>query len=272
MKLAAIYICWHDWDLLRESIRVMRPLVDGIIIIGSSKSNYGEYSKIPSCWHDKELHVREPHLSQPMHSETDKRNYGLQVAREQGYTHFLTIDADEVYEAEPFLKEKEKFKNPRLKGLVCLCQTYFKSPTLTIGLDTTLVPFIHELTPTIRHDFNRRYPFAWIDGKIMIDPTRSLNITSGVERTDLIMHHFSWVRKDIEVKIRNSTARANIQGSTVRQDFMLAKDGYFVNFYAKRLTTVPNRFNFPDYGGELLQQDLLTGGKPLQAGNQTDKS
>lgn len=243
MRLAAIYCVWSDWDLLEYSLKNIRPLVDGVIIVASERSNYGEFCPIPSI---PDIYQWEPQFRDARNSETDKRNHGLKIAREQGYTHFLTMDADEFYEPEPFLKEKEKFKNPNLKGLVCQCQTYFKSPRLTIGLDTTLVPFIHELTPTIRHEFNRGYPFAWIDKHIRIDPTRSLNITEGVERTDLIMHHYSWVRKDYQLKIRNSTARSNLERSTILNDLVLAKEGYFVEFYQRHLQRSSVDFGIPE--------------------------
>lgn len=241
MRLAAIYNVWGDFDLLDHSVRIMEPLVDGVIVVVSSRSNYGEVSSIPERWLGRVV-FREPKFNIPMHSETDKRNFGLQIARNAGYTHFLTIDADEFYEAGPFLKAKELFKNPNLKGLVCNCQTYFKNSSLTMGLDTTLVPFIHELTPTIRHEFNRNYPFAWIDRQIRIDPTRSLNINSGVERIDLTMHHMSWIRKDFDKKIRNSTARQNLERSTIKEDLANAKPGYHFKFYNKTLFETKDLF------------------------------
>lgn len=255
MKLCAIFNCWGDWDLLEHSVKHMRPLVDGIIIIGSTQSNYGEYSFIPDLFKTEELFLREPQFSHPMNSETDKRNFGLSIAREQGYTHFLMMDADEFYHPSDFIREKQRFiDNPELAGLVCATQVYFKSPTLTIGLDTTLVPFIHKITPTLKHAFNRLYPFAWEGHNIRIDPTRSLNIYSGVEWSEIVMHHYSWVRKDYAKKIRNSTARANIEKSTIMQDLLLAKDGYNVKFYGKILYTVENTFNLPEY--DVLVQDL----------------
>lgn len=247
MKLAAIYNVWDDWDLLYHSTENIRPLVDGVIIVASEKSNYGEVSPIP-FWGRDYLVQREPQFGHPMNSETDKRNYGLQIAREQGYTHFIMLDSDEFYEREAFLKEKQRFiDNPDLAGLVCATQVYFKSPTLTIGLDTTLVPFIHKLTPELKHSFNRKYPYAWINHQIRIDPTRSLNIDSGVEWSEIVMHHMSWIRKDYDKKIRNSTARANIEKSTIKDDLLLAKDGVMCKFYGKVLHTVPNRFNLPEY-------------------------
>lgn len=248
MRLVAIYCVWHDWDILEHSLRNIRPLVDGIIIVGSENSNSKEFSPIPDRFKNDELHIREPHHYAPQHSETDKRNFGLSIARQQGYTHFLTIDSDECYEHEAFLRQKARFLNePKLKGLVCDCQTYFKKPTLTIGLDTTRVPFIHELTQTIKHEFNPKYPFSWEGKGIRIDPTRQMNITSGVERTDLKMHHYSWIRKDFDLKIRNSTASTNLKRSSILEDLAQAKPGYFCKFYQKTLTECDNLFNIPDF-------------------------
>jgi hypothetical protein len=261
MRLIAIFSVWDDYKLLRCSVENIRPLVDGILIIASTKSTHGEYSAIPEEWRNDELHVREPHFNVPLHSETDKRNFGLQIAREKGYTHFITMDADEFYKADEFKKIKDRFKDPNLQGIVCPCVTYFKNPTLTIGRDYTLVPHIHKLTPTIKHEFNKRYPFAWDSAGIRIDPTRSLNITSGVEYSEEIeLHHMSWIRDDFQKKIRNSTARVNLERSSIRQDLLSAKDGYFCQFYQKTLRTAPDYFNL----NELLDKNLL----PLEAANQ----
>lgn len=246
MKLCAIYNVWDDWDLFAHSAKNIGPLVDGVIVIYSTISNYGEKSEIDTVavWGNCHLFNREPQFSHPMNSETDKRNFGLQKARELGYTHFITCDSDEFYHPKEFLQAKEMFNvNPDLQGLVCPTRVYFKSPTLTIGLDTTLVPFIHKITATLKHEFNRRYPFAWEGHNIKIDPTRSLNIDSGVEMCDIIMEHYSWVRKDYGKKIRNSTARANIERSTILEDLDNAKAGYFCKFYQKTLHEVPDYFN-----------------------------
>jgi len=256
MKLCAIYNVWDDWDLFGHSFANISPLVDGVILVASEYSNIGEDSPVPDFmgW-PLHLFFCEPNNSDQRTNETAKRNFGLQKARELGYTHFITCDADEFYEPEEFLKDKARFDDPKLMGLVGRVKCYFKSPTLTIGYDTTLVPMIHKLTHTIQHEFNKNYPFAWtfVDGvpfthtkKIRIDPTRSLNITDGVEWTQTTMHHMSWVRKDIRKKIRNSTARANIERSTIVQDYLHAKEGYFCQFYVKYLEKSPNAFGLPE--------------------------
>lgn len=249
MRLVAIFHCWDDWYLLEHSVKHMRPLVDGIIIIGSTLSNYGEYSPIPDEFKNDELFILEPRMNTPLMSETDKRNYGLRIALEKGYTHFITLDSDELYNPVEFLKAKQRFHvEPDLQGLVCQLQCFFKKPTLTIGIESTLVTFIHKLTPTIRHSFNRSYPFSWIDGQIRIDPSRALNINSGVEFTDQVtMFHMSWCRKDYAKKIRNSTARANLERSCILEDLENAKPGYFCKYYQKELHEVPNYFNLPEF-------------------------
>jgi len=100
MRLCAIYNVWSDWDILAYSLKNIEPLVDGVIIVASTISNYGEISPIPDEFKDIVV-IREPQFYAPQHSETDKRNHGLSLARKAGYTHFLTIDADEFYEPEP---------------------------------------------------------------------------------------------------------------------------------------------------------------------------
>lgn len=264
MKLAAIYNSWDDWDLLTLSINNIRKLVDMIVVVNSFKSNYGEAAKCGSC-SNLELGCPifivtcEPDGCQPMQSETKKRNHGLDWILEcnhvRGITHFITMDSDEFYDPKQFLKAKEYVQKTDVAGLVVESHVYFRHPWLTIGKDVTLVPHIHRLTPSIRHEFNRNYPFAWINGQIRIDPTRSLSINSGVEMFDCPMHHMSWVRKDYKKKIRNSTARANLDRSTILQDLLHAKEGYFCKFYQKTLVRVPNLFGIPDYG-EFLDENL----------------
>lgn len=260
MKLAAIYNVWNDWDWMDLSVSCIYPMVDGIIVIGSVRSNSGEISLIPPRWFDDvmlyqrfeekvQLIQYEPIPGfQPRVNEEGKRNCGLEIARQQGYTHFIMMDADEFYDQKQFAAEKQRFiDNPDLAGLVCASQVYFKSPKLTIGLDTTRVPFIHKITPNLRHEFNSLYPFAWEGKNIRIDPTRSLNINSGVEWSPIIMEHYSWCRKDIEIKIRNSTARANIERSTIRKDFAQAREGYYCEFYGKTLIRASVDFNIPEF-------------------------
>lgn len=255
---------WADYDFLRYSVDNIRQLVDGVLIIASTKSNHGEVSAIPKEWQNEELFVREPRFHLPMHSETDKRNYGLDIARSKGYTHFISMDADEFYKPDEFESVKQLFHVKPIQGIVCPSIVYFGRPSLTIGLDLTLVPHIHKLTPQIKHEFNRKYPYAWIDGQIRIDPTRSLNINSGVEYTEVMtMHHYSHVRKDYPRKIRNSTARVNLERSGILEEIVSAKEGFYSKFYRKTLRTAEDYFNL----NGILDKDLF----PVETAHTQDK-
>lgn len=254
MKICAILNVWDGEELLPYAIdNWIACGMDGIILVWSNQSNYfetkdflmalkgGRAFPVYSCQCEPLRGL------QPTENERRKRQTGLDLAKSVGYTHFVTADVDEFYEPDKFKQELKRFENPKLVGLVCPSQVYFKSPKLTIGLDVTRVPFIHEIIPDLKYEFNQKYPFAWEGGQIRIDPTRSFNINCGVEWSDIIMHHYSYVRRDIEVKIRNSTARANIERSTIRQDFLSAKEGSFVKFYGKTLVRAQVDFNIPEF-------------------------
>ena len=275
MKTGAILNFWDCRELLPYAVLNWFKCVDEVIIIFSDMSNYEEYVNNTDYLDGPEFTRCKIYRCEPLKglpavdNERRKRNFGLDKAQELGITHFVTADVDEFYEPEAFHMELKRIHvKTNLLGVCCASQVYFKSPTLTIGLDVTIVPFIHKLTIGLRHTFNKNYPFAFLNG-IKIDPTRQFNINSGVEWSNIIMHHYSYVRKDLEQKIRNSTARINLERSTIRQDFMSAREGYYCQFYQKTLVRVPNLFELPDYG-ELLLKDLQQGGEPVPSADKAN--
>jgi hypothetical protein len=71
---------------------------------------------------------------------------------------------------------------------------------------------------------------------------------------DAVMHHYSWVRKDYEKKIRNSTARNNIlQDKTLLQSLMHAKEGDYIEFYRTTLRRSQVDFGIPEFYERPLQ-------------------
>jgi hypothetical protein len=232
---------WDSGELLPFAVQNWHKLGIDVIIVYSDKSNYfkhadnTEYLKSPQ-FKDCIIVQHEPRPGwSPMDNERSKRQAGLTKARESGFTHIITADCDEFY--EPFQVDYEA------DGTVVQCQTYFKLPTLTIGLDRTLVPFVHKITPNLAYAFNTRYPFAFDGTGIRIDPTRQFNISRGVTfNGEIIMHHLSWCRVDVETKIKNSTARNNIERSSILQDWKDAKAGSFCKYYNTVLKECPDKF------------------------------
>lgn len=246
MRIAAIYNVWDGIEILRHSVRCMRPLVDEIIIVYSRMSNRQEYSPEfnEEEFKDFVLVNREPvYRNNPSESERDKRNTGLDIAREMGFTHFIMMDCDEFYDPIEFNVEKARMERDDLNGLVCGCQVYFGSPELTIGMDpSTRVTFIQKITPRLRFRINKGFPYAYDANGPRIDPTRQLSHNKGVEWSEIIMHHYSWVRKDIMKKINNSSARLK-ENPQVLKDYLNAKEGYLCQMYNRKLIKCENKFN-----------------------------
>lgn len=244
MKLAAIYNVWDGVELLRGSVKCIKDHVDVFIVVWQDVSNYGEqYSPLADIAGDtfsgvghKVVNVKYyPVVGAGMFNEKKKRNIGLDVARANGCTHFLHLDCDEYY--EDFGAAKEFYIKSGKAGSVCSLYTYFKHPTLRFeNKDGYFVPFIHELKPDTQAGF-RHYPFY-------VDPTRRINESDVIE-LPVTMHHMSWVRKDIERKCRNSSAKENIEVGTMLLDYHSPEvgPGYYVQDYDQKLTLVPNVFS-----------------------------
>lgn len=245
MRTAAIFNVWDGIELLYYAVDNIKPVVDGVIIVWSEMSNKqvrnDEFK--PENFKDCILVKSEPkYLRNPSESEREKRNVGLNKAKELGYTHFIMMDCDEFYDQQEFKQEKERIYKDDLNGLVCNVQVYFREPTLTIGLDpSTRVPFIQRITNRLRFRSNKGYPFAYdATGGLRIDPTRHLTHNKGIEWSDIIMHHYSWIRKDIVKKVQNSSA--NLGRSSCLEDYGNAKEGYFCKMYNRKLEKCENKF------------------------------
>lgn len=244
MKLAAIYNVWDGEELLKGSMMRLKDHVDLFIIVHQKESNFGEwYEQFPSIEHiclNGEFKLVELYEYQPRvgmggaFNEKAKRNMGLDIARSAGCTHFIHMDCDEYY--EDFGEAKQLYINSGHKGSVCKLYTYFGEPTLRFeNPDGYYVPFIHELRPDTKAG-DTKYPFY-------CDPTRRINETDIVE-LPVFMHHYSWVRNNIERKCRNSSAKSNIEKGTMLKDYYSKElgPGYYVKDYKQRLIEVENIF------------------------------
>lgn len=249
MRLVAIISAWSDTvEILPFCINNLSQVVNKIIVVYSEISNKGVkddritelvFSKLPCQWVNLE-----PELSMTSHdNETRKRNFGLKLAKEQGFTHFLIADADEFYHQDEFLREKTIMEEMNLNGLVCRVKVYIKKPTLQCD-DHTLVPFIQKLYHNSQVGSFKHYPFNMDnEGNVHIDPTRRVNCFDRIQMSPMYMHHLSYVRKDIDLKIDNSSANLKRSRQVIHDELRDAKPGYVSKLYHKELIEVPNYFN-----------------------------
>jgi len=244
MKLAAIYNVWDD-ELIEGSIRMICDHVDLIVIVYQDVSNFGEaYSPAERLFrlqvdnHKIFLVKYDPRIEMGgFLNETAKRNMGLDIARQKKCTHFLHMDCDEYY--EDFEAMKALYIRSGRDGSACRMRTYFKLPTLMMDPpEDYYVPFIHKLD----EDTVAGHPYY----QVYVDPTRRINCRNVVIMPQP-MHHYSWVRKDIMRKARNSSANINDQLVNNKQIFedYFSPDlgpGYFLRNWNRTLISAPNIF------------------------------
>lgn len=261
IKLCAIWICWDDVEILQQSIKNISPYVDDKIVLWSDQSNTGELAQDGLSHVDAHCYRYEPDTQLDARTnELEKRNMGLSMAIIRGATHFLLMDADEIY--QPF--DKQQYDG----NYVCETRLYF-TPELYVE-EKTRVPFIHRLTPNLRFQKNYEYPFSHDEGTPRIDPTRTMNITEGVEMAPVIMHHFSMLRRDIRKKLRNSAGLKVAQFKDVLiEDYKNAKEGYKSKFFNATMKKCDNIFSLPCMVDESLLGSRSIGADSAGPGKDT---
>lgn len=252
MKLASIINVWSDCvELLPFCIKNHLQFCDGVIVVWSQYSNHAvkndavlEY--VLTNGHDPRVQFVQVDPWRgvtPLHSETRKRNHGIAEAREKGFTHILIADADEFYFSEQMEEDKKRFDDPKVNGIVHAVWVYIKNPTLYTN-DHTLVCGIHKLNKDTMCGPFKDYPFAYdIHRQANIDPSRRLSFTNGIKLSKYRMHHYSYVRKNIDLKIDNSSANLKNSRQIIYDELRDAKPGYVSRLYHQPLNECENYFN-----------------------------
>jgi len=238
-KLAGIWNVWDGDEHLRKSIEQIRPHLDVVIVIYQNVSNSGELYE-PTLPHDlidlSEFYI--PAVGQSgQWNETMKRNRGLELAKSVGCTHFIQMDCDEMYFTEDFGLAKEQVYIKKLDASYCRLKTYYKYPTKQLFPDEDyFVPFIHKIHKETIMCFDKKYPaFA--------DPTRRTNTYAKHEPIEwLRMHHYSFVRKDIQRKLRNSSSSHAFENQYHIWD-KFEETGKMVHFKNYKTIDVANHFD-----------------------------
>lgn len=217
MKLGIAYNVFDGTELLKQSIEQVRGLADFIVVVGQERSNFGE--RIPKWTKDYLMDALtladasmdfEPDDAGGHRNELRKRNMGLERCKRAGCTHFMTMDADEFYDAGELRRAMDKFESGDYDASACMMQTYYGLPTHALDPpESYYVPLIYKID---MRSFMMGQPFP-----VIADPTRKMRTEKFLAfgRDEIEMHHFSYLRKDIRLKLRNSSARTNFNDRVV---------------------------------------------------------
>ena len=220
MKLGVSYNLFDGEELLTDSIKSIRDSVDIVSVVYQTESNFGQKANpglanlLHNLSQDGLINVIkhfEPLNTQNLGfqgsiNELNKRNIGLQLSREYGCTHHLSMDTDEFYKKDEFDVVKELLIKHDVDASACKMQTYYKLPTMALRPpEDYYVPFICKILPETKYKLGGDFP-------VLVDPTRRIstyNKFTKIGRKGLQMHHMSYVRKSIRNKLQNSSAKLN---------------------------------------------------------------
>lgn len=210
MILGASYNLFDGYELLEYSIKSIRNNVDYISVVYQKVSNFNnscDNSLVPFLLDLKqqnlvdELFEYQPDLSQSPHfNEIKKRNIGLSLSRKNNCYHHISMDTDEFYLDEQFKYLKKTIKDNDYDSSACQMITYYKEPIYRLEpKEEYYVPLIYKIT---EKEYVRRQKFPVLaDSTRKIEPGNCRIFT----RSEIEMHHMSYVRKDIHSKLKNSS-------------------------------------------------------------------
>jgi len=215
MNLAVYYNCATCSELLEYSVLEMLKLTPYITLhyqtttnvnTIANKRHFKEYTRLAEKYR-LDLYEFWPDLHKtPKANETQKRNIGLKQSQMQGYDYFMTIDEDEIYQANQLMSAFKTFVEEGWDSSVCRLLTYYKKPTLQVKPP-------EDYYVSVFYKVNSRMFQEGMQFPVKVDPARKmrpdkLKIFSWEELT---MHHYSYVRKNIREKLNTQSASVNFK-------------------------------------------------------------
>jgi hypothetical protein len=208
MKLGISYIVFDAEELLEFAIKGIRDQLDFISVVYQSISFHGNQAKpelVPKLEQllsigliDKLVHYQPDLNLKRQLNEVKARNLGLEQSKEAGCTHHISADVDEFYVPEQLAYAKKVMESDYDSSIISITN-YFKHPTFQITpSQNQTVSFIHPVTSSYSVDV--QFP-SRIDATRKLTPALNCKVFS---KDEFMMHHMSFVRKNIAEKFDNS--------------------------------------------------------------------
>jgi hypothetical protein len=119
----------------------------------------------------------------------------------------MAMDSDEFYDIEQFKYLKKTMEEGDYDSSVCQMTTYYKEPIYRLDpKEEYYVSLLFKIKQGKEYVIGHPFP-------VLVDPTRRMEPGNCkiFTRDEIEMHHMSYVRKDIEKKVRNSSAKVNFE-------------------------------------------------------------
>lgn len=207
MKLGISYMVFDGEELLPHVIRAIKSEVDFISVVYQTTSYFNNpvhEGLLENLKKIKEIdcfHYYEPDLAAgSLENQFRIRVLGLQISKEAGCTHHIAADVDEFYILDQLIHVKNVMDVMKYDHSIVRLENYFKKPTYLIRPNQNhFVSFIHPVTTPYTQEKN--FPFR-------IDIARRHPLSQNYKLFNIdefVIHHMSYVRKDIRRKLMNSS-------------------------------------------------------------------
>lgn len=249
--LTFCYTIFNGSELLEDSINQIIEHVDNIVLCIQKVSNTGNKIKffdLNECMYlnlkHKKVHLiyyqTELHLN-PKENERRKHNLMVQYAKQLGSTHFIMGAADHFYHADEFKRAVDFAIAGDYDLTASKMFTYYKKPEFQLKpIEEYYMPFVMKMHQSTQIT-EKQYNFV-VDPSVRIEPVHSQYLFG---EDELMMHHFSMVRKDMISKFGNSASAQNWQHKIPDfiQEYENAKEGDKISYFKEReIVAVPNYF------------------------------
>lgn len=208
--LVAAYNIFDGTENLPLSIASIRSVANKVIGVYQTVSNYGNpigydiEAELKMYGFDELIHYTPNIFASGAQNECSKRNIGLERAEQLGADYFITVDCDEVYDGWDFQSCFNYFTQSGADGSACKMQTYYGDLNHRYATpEDYYVPLFYKVIKGRRFKEYTQWP-------VLADPTRKLAGNVHIfSRNEIQMQHLSYVRKDIRMKLENSSALKN---------------------------------------------------------------
>jgi hypothetical protein len=254
-NIAAIYNVWDGEELLPFSVEQIKNRVRHIIFVVQTVGNSGVKSleglrvchelrqKINSlpCAATAYVIEYEPTEKDFVKRQIQKRNAGINYAVALGADAVMCLDTDEIVEGD-LEGAYELFKHHNADIAVAQLWTYIGEPALRLSKPdiTAQIALLQKPIPITGAP-------TWAGASRLLDYERTISYGKGkslaLNIDFLCVHHYSWVRKDLQKKIDAHAMKAYIEGaSRLSAEVKAAKAGSRIAHYRDNLISVPNKF------------------------------
>jgi len=217
MKLGVSYNVFDGEELLENSIKSIRENVDYISVVYQEISNFGNpcnpnlvplLNRLKEGGLVDELYKYNPQPRRGGHfNEINKRNVGLFLSEGAKCTHHMAMDSDEFYTDDNFKYLKNEIVSGNYDSSCCQMTTYYKEPQYRLDpKEDYYVSLIYKIQRGKQYVMGLPFP-------TLVDPTRRMEAGKCkiFTRDEIEMHHMSYVRKNIRIKLTNSSAFPNFK-------------------------------------------------------------